>query len=130
MKLFPSDQLRRRDPVVSLAAMTKTFLAETKLVPDAIVSTVPGFVDVDGDRVIFAANLPELNNLRLASEWAKLMGIPVVLERDAVLSLIGEHLAGAARERIQCWAFSSEPGLGLRFLNAADPFAALAGPSK
>ena len=57
VRLFPSDELRG-DPVVSLAAMTKTFLAETKLVPDAIVSTVPGFVDVDGDRVIFAANLP------------------------------------------------------------------------
>jgi predicted NBD/HSP70 family sugar kinase len=122
VRLFPSDELRRHDPVVSLAAMTKRFLAETKLVPDAIVSTVPGFVDVDGDRVIFAANLPQLNNLRLASEWAKLMGIPVVLERDAVLSLIGEHLSGAARGADTVLGLFFGTGVGAAFLERGRPF--------
>jgi predicted NBD/HSP70 family sugar kinase len=122
VRLFPSDELRRQDPVVSLAAMTRTFLAETKLVPDTIVSTVPGFVDTDGDRIIFAANLPQLNNLRLASEWAKLMGIPVVLERDAVLSLIGEHLAGAARGADTVLGLFFGTGVGAAFLERGRPF--------
>jgi predicted NBD/HSP70 family sugar kinase len=121
VRLFPSDALRR-DPVVSLAAMARTFLAETKLVPDTIVSTVPGFVDTDGDRIIFAANLPQLNNLRLASEWAKLMGIPVVLERDAVLSLVGEHLAGAARGADTVLGLFFGTGVGAAFLERGRPF--------
>ena len=122
VRLFSSGELRRQDPVVGLAAMTRTFLAETKLVPNTIVSTVPGFVDTDGDRVIFAANLPELNNLRLASEWASVMGIPVVLERDAVLSLIGEHLAGAARGADTVLGLFFGTGVGAAFLEHGRPF--------
>jgi predicted NBD/HSP70 family sugar kinase len=62
--------------------------------PDAVVSTIPGFLDPDRDHVRFAGNIPELNGRAVASELQARTGIPITLERDAILSLRGEWRGG------------------------------------
>jgi len=122
VRLFPTNELRRQDPIASLASMAKAVIADMSLVPDLIVSTVPGFIDTDADRILFAGNIPELNNRRLASEWTSLVGIPVILERDSVLTLIGETVAGASRGAETVLGLFFGTGVGAAFLENGHPF--------
>jgi predicted NBD/HSP70 family sugar kinase len=93
-----SRQLRCADPLGALEGIFRGFADDHGLAFDAIVMTVPGFVDRDFDHVLFAANLPEFNGLRLASGLEQRLGVPVVLERDAVLLLQGERANGSAQD--------------------------------
>jgi predicted NBD/HSP70 family sugar kinase len=100
----------------------KAVMEDTKIVPDLIVSTVPGFIDADEDRILCAGNVPQLNNRRLASEWTTLIGIPVILERDSVLSLIGESLAGGSQGADTVLGLFFGTGVGAAFLDHGKPF--------
>ncbi|MFN3169799.1 MAG: ROK family protein [Hyphomicrobiales bacterium] len=92
-----SRELRCSDPLGALENIFKTFAKDNALAFDAVVMTVPGFVDRDFDRVLYAANLPELNGVSLASGLSQRLGVPVTLERDAVLLLQGERTCGVAQ---------------------------------
>ncbi len=122
IRLFPSTLLQRGDCVDVLAALTRDVITVTGIVPDVIVSTVPGFLDRDHDRVLFAANLPVLNERRLATEWSQAVGIPVLLERDAILLLMGEGVAGAARGAGSVLGMFFGTGVGAAFLENNRPF--------
>ena len=90
--------------------------AEAGLAPSTLVATVPGFVDRDFDTVLHAANVPELNGLQLASELRQALGLPVLLERDVVLQLLGESAAGAVRGRCEVLAIYIGTGIGAAYL--------------
>jgi predicted NBD/HSP70 family sugar kinase len=122
IRLFPSTLLRQGDCIDVLAALTREVIAVTGLVPDVIVSTVPGFLDRDHDRVLFAANLPVLNERRLATEWSQAVGIPVLLERDAILLLMGEGAAGSTRGAASVLGMFFGTGVGAAFLENNQPF--------
>jgi predicted NBD/HSP70 family sugar kinase len=122
VRLFSSDELRIQDPIANLAKMIRVVIDEAQIKPDIIVSTVPGFLDTDEDRVLFAANIPELNDRRLASELATQIGVPVLLERDSVLTLIGENLAGAARGAGTVLGLFFGTGVGAACLHDGHPF--------
>jgi allose kinase len=122
VRLFSTNDLRQKDPIAALAAMAKSVIEDTELVPDLIVSTVPGFIDTDEDRILFAGNIPQLNGRKLASEWTSLVGIPVILERDSVLTLIGESVAGATRGVETVLGLFFGTGVGAAFLENGHPF--------
>ncbi len=122
MRLFSSSKLRNQDPVASLAEMISIMIEEAALAPDIVVSTVPGFLDIDEDRILFAANIPELNSRQLASELGAKIGIPVLLERDSVLALIGECLAGSAQSTDNVLGLFFGTGVGAAFLQDGRPF--------
>jgi allose kinase len=122
MRLFSTDELRNGNPIASLAGMIDAVMEEAELEPDIVVSTVPGFLDTDEDRVLFAANIPELNHRRLASELGARIGIPVLLERDSVLALIGESLAGAVQGASTVLGLFFGTGVGAAFLEEGRPF--------
>jgi len=122
VRLFPTDALRTEDPVGSLAAMVDAVIAETGIAPDLVVSTVPGFLDTDEDRVLFAGNVQELNGLRLATELGARVGIPVILERDSVLALVGETLAGVGRGVNSVLGLFFGTGVGAAFIEGGRPF--------
>lgn len=92
-----SRELRCADPLGALERAIRAFADAHGLTFDAVVMTVPGFVDRDFDHVLYAANLPEFNGLPLASGLTQRLGVPVVLERDAVLLLQGERANGVAQ---------------------------------
>jgi predicted NBD/HSP70 family sugar kinase len=122
IRLFPSTLLCQGDCIDTLAALTGGVIKGAGLVPDVIVSTVPGFIDRDHDRVLFAANLPVLNGRRLATEWSQAVRIPVLLERDSILSLMGEGVAGAARGAGSVLGVFFGTGVGAAFLENNRPF--------
>lgn len=121
-RLFPSALLRNADPVGSFARLVREFCAEAGLTPDLMVSTVPGFIDTDGDRVLFAGNVPELNGHHLASELGELLGFPVIIERDSVLVLAGEVIAGAAKGSDSVLGLFFGTGVGGAFVQGGEAF--------
>lgn len=121
-KVFPTHSLREADPVAALASMARSVIAESGLAPRFLVVTVPGFIDKDGDHVLFAGNIPSLNGRAFASDLGSATGSPVLLERDAVLILMGEVLAGAARDREHVLGMFFGTGIGTAYLQEGRPF--------
>jgi predicted NBD/HSP70 family sugar kinase len=120
--VFPTRKLRDGDPVIGLAGMIETAIAESGLRPGQIVATVPGFIDLDFDHVLTAANVPALNGRALASELSGLVGCPVFLERDSILLLSGEVLAGGARGCGSVLGMFFGTGIGTAYLQDGRPF--------
>ena len=121
-RVFSTQALRGGDPIDALASMAESVVAEAGLVPRFIVATMPGFIDTDGDHVLSAGNIPSLNGRALASELASSTGCPVFLERDAVLILMGEALAGVAQDREHVLGMIFGTGIGTAYLQDGKPF--------
>jgi len=122
VRIFPTLELRCDEPVGALARMISAAIHESGLKPEAILSTVPGFLDTKEDRVLYAANIPELNGCLLADALGQLTGLRVVLERDAVLALIGEYLAGVCQGANSVLGLFFGTGIGGAFLQSGLPF--------
>lgn len=121
-KVFPTQRLRDTDPIDGLAAMIGEAVAEVRIRPASIVATVPGFIDLDFDHVLSAANIPRLNGRALASELGERIGCPVFLERDAILLLSGEVMAGGARGAEDVLGLFFGTGVGAAYLQNGQPF--------
>lgn len=121
-RLFPSETLRRFDPISALTEMISDVVKQTGSRPDLIVATVPGFLDVDEDTVLFAANIRTLNGRRLATELSAALHIPVILERDSVLALMGETIAGVGRGGNAVLGIYFGTGVGAAFIMDGRPF--------
>ncbi len=122
VRLFPSERLRNHRPAVSLAQMISIAIDEAKLEPDAIVSTVPGFLDKTQTHVLFAVNIPELNGCALVDELTRETGKPVMLERDAVLALMGEYAAGGCKGAESVMGLFFGTGVGASYLENGRAF--------
>jgi allose kinase len=92
-----SSVLRSDDPVCALHAILSKFTDAHALHPNAVVLTVPGFIDRDFDHILYTVNIPQLQGLPLATLLSQRLGVPVLLERDAVLLLQGEMVQGVAQ---------------------------------
>lgn len=121
-RLFGSDALRDGDPIPTLASMVDTVRGEAGLRPSVIVATVPGFIDTDFDRVLFAGNVQTLNGRCLATELRRLVDCPVLLERDAVLALTGEVVSGSARGADHVLGIFFGTGIGAAYIAGGVPF--------
>ena len=114
--LVPTARIRAGDPVAALAHLARQASVEAGLAPSSIVATVPGFIARDFDRVVHAANVPELNGLRLASDLAAALDMDVVLERDVTLQLLGERRAGSVVGEDHILAVYFGTGIGAAYL--------------
>jgi allose kinase len=115
-KTFPTLRLRQGAPIHELASILREASTEAGLTPQTVVATVPGFVDRDFDTVLHTANIPELNGHRLASELANELSLPVRLERDVVLQLLGESTAGEISGQRDVLAVYIGTGIGAAYL--------------
>ncbi|SKA82883.1 allose kinase [Thiothrix eikelboomii] len=118
----PTADLRNGDPISNLARAILEVSAELGLSPQAVVATVPGLLDPNRDLVRFAGNIPEFNGRLLASQLMELVGIPVILERDAIISLRGEWQAGAGSGVNNLLGLFFGTGVGGAFLQDGQPF--------
>lgn len=121
-RLFSSDALREGEPVSELARMIVTIGEESGLVPDCLIVAVPGFIGRDGDTVLFAGNLLRLNGRRLATELSGALSVPVFLERDSVLALMGEAVAGVCQGVPRVLGIYFGTGVGAAYLEEGRPF--------
>jgi allose kinase len=114
--VVPTTDIQCVDPVGALAFNLLRATKGARIEPARVVVTVPGFIDRDFDHVLSAANVPELNGIALASELQARIGIPVRLERDVVLQLLGESFAGAVRDETHVLAVYFGTGIGAAYL--------------
>jgi predicted NBD/HSP70 family sugar kinase len=121
-RLFSTATMREGDPIAILAKMITAVVSDAGFRPTAIVTTVPGFIDKDADHILFAANIPGLNGRALATELSQLVGCDVFLERDAILALLGETLAGVARGADNVLGVFFGTGIGAAFVQEGRPF--------
>ncbi len=119
---FATERMRGDDPIGALAAMITEASDALGVKPAKIVSTIPGFLNPDHDLVHYAGNIQNLNERRVASELSARIGIPVLLERDAVMILLGEWLAGAAKGAKNVLGIFFGTGVGGAFLQNGIPF--------
>lgn len=117
-----SEQLRCDDPLAAMEGIVRSFAKEHGLSIDALVMTIPGFIDRDFDHVLHAANIPQLNGIAVASGLSERLGVPVLLERDAVLLLQGEQLQGAAQGADSALGIFYGTGVGAAFLDKGQVF--------
>lgn len=118
----PTQGLRDVNPVERLAAETRQAIDLHGASPDIIVCTVPGFLAKDGDLVLHLPNIPELDGYRLKTDLAAQLGVPVVLERDSNLALLGESLAGAAKDAGAVLGIFFGTGIGASLIVDGKPF--------
>lgn len=111
-----SEQLRCADPLAAMETVLRSFSGNHGLGFDAVVMTIPGFIDRDFDHVLHAANIPQLNGLAVASGLSDQLGVPVLLERDAVLLLQGERLRGVAQDAQSLLGLFFGTGVGAAFI--------------
>jgi allose kinase len=121
-QVFSTQYVRRRDPVESLSRLIATSTNEAKLSPDMIICTVPVFLDKTAKHVLFAANVSELNGCALVDELTRSTHIPVILERDVVMSLMGEYVAGGCVGAKSVLGVFFGTGVGASYLEQGHPF--------
>jgi allose kinase len=115
-RTYPTAAIRTRNPVAALATLMRDACATAAIVPAQVVATVPGFIDRDFDTIVQAANIPELNGRRLASELREALDTDVVLERDVVLQLLGESRAGIAAGQNHVLGVYFGTGIGAAYI--------------
>lgn len=115
-RTVPTSRIRTADPVTALACAIQEATVAAGLAPSAVVATVPGFLDRDFDTVLYAKNVPELDGHRLATELGTELGLPVRLERDVVLQLLGEATFGAVAGESEILGVYIGTGIGAAYL--------------
>lgn len=78
------------DAVTALASVLLECMSLHRLQPVGCVLGVPASFDEAMDEIIRCHNIPTFEGRKLKSELQELLGIPVCLERDTMLSLLGE----------------------------------------
>jgi allose kinase len=121
-KTFPTEPMRQGASVKVLADMAEAAVREARIKPATVVATVPGFIDTDGDHVLFAGNILSLNGRPLASDLGSRLGCPVLLERDAILLLAGEISEGTARGGDHVLGVFFGTGIGAAYIQDGKPF--------
>jgi allose kinase len=118
-----TDRLRVPDPVRALEDILSEYTVQHGLDQiDAVVLGVPVSLDRDLDRVLSSPNIPQLEQLRLGSALQARLKVPVRLERDINLLLLGEHRAGAAVGASSAFGAFFGTGVGASFLMNGQPY--------
>lgn len=118
----PTARIRTEDAVKALAHLARSVGAEADLDVSTWVVTVPGFIARDRDTVVHAANVPELNGRRLATDLSSALDADVVLERDVVLQLLGECRAGSVKGEDHVLAIYLGTGIGAAYVGDGQVF--------
>ena len=103
-------QLRRKaavDPSVSADRLTRLIVDEIQavcrdaeqavLTLTAVGMVMPGYMDRDRTRILFAANLPALNGSDFLASIRKAVPLPIVFDADCNGAALGEYRFGAGR---------------------------------
>jgi predicted NBD/HSP70 family sugar kinase len=103
-----------------LATALRTLLREAQIPFDRLLAVgagAPGAVDRDrGMEVALAPNLKGWSNVPMAAILKRALGVPVVVENDVNLAVLGEHWRGAARGHDTCVYVTVGTGIGAGML--------------
>lgn len=93
---FSSQLLRVADPASAVATHLQRYTAKHQLEVAAIVLGVPTSLSMNLQTILSSPNIPQLEGHDLGLEVSALLGVPVYLERDIGLLLLGEARVGSA----------------------------------
>jgi predicted NBD/HSP70 family sugar kinase len=103
-----------------LAGALRALLREAQIPFDRLLAVgagAPGAVDRDrGMEVALAPNLKGWTNVPMAAILRRALGVPVVVENDVNLAVLGEHWRGAARGHETCVFVTVGTGIGAGML--------------
>lgn len=116
------EDIRHGNIINNLAQCIEDFRNRNALRLDGTVVTVPGFIGTDFDRILRCDNVKELQGMLLGSTLNKVLKVPIVLERDTILLLKGEHAAGSAKNQDNVAGVFIGTGIGASFLESGSPF--------
>lgn len=119
---FSTDALRVAAPLDVLERAIRDHAREHGLAISAVVLGVPFTPDPDMDTALSSPNIPSLEGVPIGSGLAERLGVPVRLERDINLLLLGEWRAGAARGIGSVFGMFVGTGIGGCFLQDGAPF--------
>jgi allose kinase len=119
---FATPLLRSGNSVACLVNEIKRVIRKTEITPDTIVVTVPGFLAKDGDLILHLPNIPEMSGIRLKTELVSQLDIPVMLERDSVLALLGEYRHEPTLQGRPVMGIFFGTGIGAAMLMNGHPF--------
>jgi glucokinase len=85
------------DVVGASAQYVRSVLNRTGIQPVGVGIAAPGVVDLTGDIVVVAPNLPPWKDAPARTAYAEALRLPAVLGNDVGLFGVGEHRWGAAR---------------------------------
>ncbi|MCL2333091.1 MAG: ROK family protein [Actinomycetia bacterium] len=101
------------DKVVELCAEAVREVQGARL-PDDIAGVglaIPGFIDVGQQRILRCVNLP-LEACDMQAQMQEALGLPVVMDNDATLAMLGEARYGAARGVMHALMLTLGTGVG------------------
>jgi len=105
-----------------LAARVREFATAHALTPGALVVGVPGMLDERRERVSHCNNIRAFEGTGLLRGLRAELGVPVLLEQDTMLQLLGEHRNGVARDVDSVFGVYFGTGIGSAWLQGGDPF--------
>lgn len=120
--IHPISIIKTIKPVASLSDLISEFAEKCLLNDYCLVITVPGFIDLDFDKVLYSNNIPELRGIYLRTELQSQLGRPVIVERDSVLTLLGECDSGVAHGQDDVLGIFFGTGIGAAFISEGRPF--------
>lgn len=120
--ILPTLLLRTGDPITRLVNEIRQVINKTGITPDVIVATVPGFLAKDGDLILHLPNIPEMAGLRLKTKLNNQFNIPVILERDSNLALLGEYITDPGLQHRTVLGIFFGTGIGAAMLIDGEPF--------
>lgn len=100
------------DVVAAATQYVRGALQRTGLQPVGVGIAAPGVVDLSGDMVVVAPNLPPWRNARARAAFADALQLPAVLGNDVGLFAVGEHRWGAAQGMKNFVAVAVGTGVG------------------
>jgi len=103
-----------------VAGSVRALLKQAQIPADRLLAVgagAPGVVDRDrGMDVALAPNLKGWSNVPMAAILRRALGVPVVVENDVNLAILGEHWRGAARGHDTCVFVTVGTGIGAGML--------------
>lgn len=108
---LPTPRSGYPDVVGALAGAARLLLSDY---PDIVRVGLgsPGPLDLKAGKVVFAPNIPGLEDAPIVPDLSEKIGLPVVLENDANAAGYAEHLYGAARDLQSSIYITVSTGIG------------------
>jgi len=107
---------------LALAAAVRKFCIEHKLAIGTLVVGVPGMLDERRERVSHCNNIRAFEGTELLRGLRAELRVPVLLEQDIMLQLLGEHRCGVARGVDSAFGVYFGTGIGSAWLQGGNPF--------
>jgi predicted NBD/HSP70 family sugar kinase len=118
-RIIPTPRLEPSALLVKLAEAFRGAMREAEAPIErllAVATGAPGAVDCDSGSVTFAPNLQGWSKVPMRDILERALGVPVSVENDVNLAVLGEHWRGAARGHDTCVFIFVGTGIGAGIL--------------